>query len=122
MRWLARVRHDDGMDAIHPTAGSGPVPAQGGPVPGPEPVEFTDEQKREIANATHEAEVALLRAIARAAGQTDVVYAARGSVRLTHALATLRVAAGQAPSRGPFFPGPGPWEMGPEGMDEFGGP
>ena len=110
------------MTFVPPHAGPGPDPAYGGPFPAPERVEFTDEQKREIANATHEAEVALLRAIARAAGQADTVYAARSSVRLTHALATLRVAAGQAPSRSPFFPGPPPWAMGPEGIEEFGEP
>src|SRR6266571_1265354 len=54
---------------------------------------------------------------ARFAAHADTNYAARSTVRLTHALATLRVAAGQAQSRSPFFPGPPPWAMGPEGME-----
>ncbi len=111
------------------TPPSGPIPGCGGPFPPPfsetagqERVEFTDEQKREVASAFHEAEVALLRAIARSADHPDTNYAARATGRLTHALATLRVAGGQAQGRSPFFPGPPPWAMGPEGIEEFGGP
>jgi hypothetical protein len=115
------------MEDIPPGARSGPFRAHGGPFPFPESaaserVEFTDEQKREVASALHEAEVALLRAIARSASHADTNYAARTTVRLTHALATLRVAAGQAQARSPFFPGPPPWAMGPEGMEDFGEP
>jgi hypothetical protein len=99
--------------------------AHGGPFPfptsaPPERVEFTDEQKRQIATALYEAEVEVLRAIARAASHADTNYAARTTIRLTHALSTLRVAAGQAQSRSPFFPGPPPWAMGPEGVEDFG--
>ncbi len=113
-----------GMEDIPPGARSARFAAHG-PVPAPaapEPVEFTDEQKREVARALYEAEVEVLRAIARSAGHADTNYAARSTVRLTHALATLRVAAGQAQSRSPFFPGPPPWAMGPEGMEDFGEP
>jgi hypothetical protein len=101
--------------------GGGPFPFPGVPVTPPEQVEFTDEQKRELASAVHEAEVAILRAIARSASHADPGYAARATARLTHALATLRVAAGQAHARSPFFPGP-PWAMGPEGMEGFDAP
>ena len=99
----------------------------GGRYPFPTPakaerVEFTDEQKREVASALHEAEVAVLQAIARSANHADTTYAARTTLRLTHALATLRVAAGQALAPSPFFPGPPPWAMGPEGWDDFGDP
>jgi hypothetical protein len=87
-----------------------------------ERVEFTDEQKREVASALHAAEVAILQAIARSASHADSNYAARTTARLTHALATLRVAAGQAQARTPFFPGPPPWAMGPEGPEDFGEP
>jgi hypothetical protein len=90
-----------------PDVGShGAVP----PGPSPEPVEFTDEQKHEIAQALYQAEVELLRAIGRAAGQAERHYSARSAVRhLTHALATLRATVGQAQSRSPFFDGPPPW-------------
>jgi hypothetical protein len=117
------------MEDVPPGAGSGFFRAHGGPFPFPfsesaasERVEFTDEQKREVANALHEAEVALLRAIARSASHADTNYAARATARLTHALATLRIAAGQAQARSPFLPGPPPWAMGPEGMEDFGEP
>ena len=115
-----------GMEDIPPGGRSGAW-AHGAAFPFPAPakaerVEFTDEQKREVASAMHEAEVAVLRAIARSASHADTNYAARTTVRLTHALATLRVAAGQAQARSPFFPGPPPWAMGPEGPEEFGEP
>jgi len=82
--------------------------------PAPERVEFTDEQKLEIATALYEAQLAVLQAIARSAGQDDASYAARTTIRLTHALAILRAAAGQASSTPPFFPGPPPWDIGPD--------
>jgi hypothetical protein len=73
-------------------------------------VEFTEEQKREIAQALYQAQIELLRAIARAADQAERHYSARSAVRhLTHALGTLRATAGQAQSRSPFFPGSPPW-------------
>ena len=76
----------------------------------PEPVEFTEEQQREIAHALHQAQIEVLRAIARSAARADRHYAARTAVRhLTQALATLRTASGQAQSQHPFFPGPAPW-------------
>ena len=76
----------------------------------PEPVEFTDEQKREISHALYQAQIEVLQAIARSAARADRHYAARSAVRhLTHALATLRAAACQAQSQSPFFPGPPPW-------------
>jgi hypothetical protein len=84
-----------------------------------ERVEFSDEQKREVADALREAEVALLRAITRSADLADTYYAARSTVRLTHALATLRVAAGQALPPSPFFPEPPPWFIGPEGPEDL---
>lgn len=116
------------MEDIPPGASFGFSRAQGVPFPfpgvpvTPEQVEFTDEQKRELADAMHEAEVAILRAITRSAGHADPGYAARATARLTHALATLRVAAGQAQARTPFFPEPPPWPMGPEGTEDFGAP
>jgi hypothetical protein len=80
------------------------------PVPPPEPVVFTEEQKRELAQALYQTEVELLQAITRAAAHAERHYSARSAVRhLTHALATLRATAGQAESRSPFFPGPPPW-------------
>jgi hypothetical protein len=111
------------MEDIPPGGRGGPW-AHGGPFPFPvstkaERVEFTDEQKREVASALHEAEVAVLRAIARSASHSDTNYAARTTVRLADALATLRVAAGQAQARSPFFPGPPPWAMGSEGPEDF---
>lgn len=114
------------MEDSPPDDRAGPWP-HGGPSPFPasgkaERVEFTDEQKREVANALHEAEVAVLRAIARSASQTDTNRAARSTMRLTRALATLRFAAGQAPTHSPFFPGPPPWAIGPEGLEDFGQP
>jgi hypothetical protein len=115
------------MEDVPPGARSGFFRTHGGPFPFPFPesaaserVEFTAEQKREVANALHEAEVALLRAIARSASHADTNYAARATARLTHALATLRVAAGQAEAHSPFFfpgpPPPPPWA----GMEDFG--
>src|SRR5260370_6324519 len=75
-----------------------------------ESVEFTEEQQRELADALYQAQIEVLRAIARSAARADRHYAARTTVRhLTQALATLRTAAGQAQSGFPFFPGPGPW-------------
>ena len=123
------------MEDVPPGPGGprGPFWGRGGPFPfrGPgsakaERVEFTDEQKREVASALHEAQVAVLKAIARSASLDDTGYAARTTVRLTHALATLRAAAGQTQGGFPFFPGPpvpwdaGPWDM--EGPEEFGEP
>jgi hypothetical protein len=69
-------------------------------------VEFTEEQQRELARAMHEAQIAVLKAISRAAEQADTRAASRATARLTHALATLRAAAGQGPAGFPFFPGP----------------
>jgi len=116
------------MEDIPPGASFGfsrahdvPFPFHGAPVT-QEQMKFTDEQKRELADAMHEAEVSILRAITRSAGHADPGYAARATARLTHALATLRVAAGQAQARTPFFPGPPPWATGPEGMEDFGAP
>jgi hypothetical protein len=44
-----------------------------------ERVEFSDEQKREVADALHEAEVALLRAITRSADLADTYYMQRAA-------------------------------------------
>jgi hypothetical protein len=115
------------MEEIPPDGRSGPRVQGGGYYSSrtsakAEPVEFTDEQKREVASALHEAEVAVLRAIARSANHDDTYYSARTTARLTHALATLRVAAGQAQAPTPFFPDPPPWAIGPEGPEDFGEP
>jgi hypothetical protein len=107
--------HDVPMANIPPAGPPRGFESRGAVPPGPppEPVEFTEEQKREIAFALYQAQVELLQAIARSATRADRHYAARSAVRhLTQALATLRATAGQAQSRSPFPPGLPPW-MGP---------
>ncbi|HEX3814385.1 MAG TPA: hypothetical protein VHX59_16235 [Mycobacteriales bacterium] len=73
-------------------------------------MEFTEEQQRELARAMHEAQIAVLKAITRAAEQTDMHAASRATERLTHALMLVRAAAGQGPAGFPFFHGPGDFD------------
>ena len=70
------------------------------------PVEFSEEQRRALAEAFYDAELAVLKALTRAANEPDTRDSARNTAALTHALATLRLAAGQARPGLPFFPGP----------------
>lgn len=83
------------------------MPFRSGPdKPTPPPVEFSAQQQRDLADAFYEAELAVLKALTRAAGDSDTRTSARTTASLTHALATLRFAAGQTRGGLPFLPGP----------------